>query len=318
MIGREVLAALLAGVAAASLAGLIVPPTRRLAPRLRPYTIGARTSLGAPPEVLSVGSSPQERGGLVRNLLRPPADRLAARLSRLVDRGMAEEQLLLNLRRAGFFAAVPLERRVQEYRVRQLGSAVAGTAVGMALTALLGRSPAAVLLAGLLGFVVGAMRWRSRVDRAIGRRREQMRIELYTVNQLMAMQLRAGGGVMQAIRQLVRRGRAIVIEELGEALRGVESGATPAEALEREAELTAEPSAARTYRVLASGVEHGADLASALLELSEDIRDDRREAIRRTATRRQAAMLVPIVCVLAPVMLLFVGAPLPSLIFGHL
>src|SRR5439155_291819 len=161
MIGREVLAALLAGVAAASLAGLILPPTRRLAPRLRPY-------------------------------------------------------------------------------------------------------------------VVGAMRWRSRVDRAIDRRREQMRIELYTVNQLMAMQLRAGGGVMQAIRQLVRRGRAIVIEELGEALRGVESGATPGEALEREAELTAEPSAARTYRVLASGVEHGADLASALLELSEDIRDDRR------------------------------------------
>jgi tight adherence protein C len=175
-----------------------------------------------------------------------------------------------------------------------------------------------VLLAGLLGFVVGAMRWRSRVDRAIGRRREQMRIELYTVNQLMAMQLRAGGGVMQAIRQLVRRGRGVVIEELGEALRGVESGAVPAEALEREAELTAEPSAARTYRVLASGVEHGADLASALLELSEDIRDDRREAIRRAATRRQAAMLVPIVCVLAPVMLLFVGAPLPSLIFGHL
>src|SRR5206468_2322717 len=106
------------------------------------------------------------------------------------------------------------------------------------------------------------------------------------------------GGVMQAIRQLVRRGRGAVIEELAEVLRAAEGGAAPAEALEREAELTAEPLAARTYRVLGSGVEHGADLAAALLELSEDIRDDRREAMRRAATRRQAAMLVPIICVL--------------------
>lgn len=318
MIGPEVLAALLAGVTAASLAGTIVPPTKRLAPRLRPYTVATRASLGAPPEVLGVSPHPQERGGVVSSLLGPPVERLAERLGRLLDRGLAEEQLLLNLRRAGFFAAVPVERRVQEYRVRQLGSAVAGTVAGMAVTALLGRSPAVVLLAGLLGFVVGAMRWRSRVDRAIERRRERMRIELYTVNQLLAMQLRAGGGVMQAIRHLVRRGRGAVIEELAEVLRGVEGGAAPGQGLEREAELTAEPSAARTYRLLASGVEHGADLAAALLELSEDIRDDRREAMRRAATRRQAAMLVPIVCVLAPVMLLFVGAPLPSLIFGHL
>lgn len=38
--------------------------------------------------------------------------------------------------------------------------------------------------------------------------------------------------------------------------------------------------------------------------------------MRRAATKRRAAMLIPIIAILAPVMLLFVAAPLPSLVFG--
>jgi hypothetical protein len=53
-----------------------------------------------------------------------------------------------------------------------------------------------------------------------------------------------------------------------------------------------------------------------LLSLAEDVRESRREAIRRAATKRRAAMLIPTIAVLAPVMLLFVGAPLPSLVLG--
>ena len=50
--------------------------------------------------------------------------------------------------------------------------------------------------------------------------------------------------------------------------------------------------------------------------LSEDLRDARREEMRKTATKRRAAMLVPTIAVLAPVMLLFIAAPLPSIVFG--
>ena len=53
-----------------------------------------------------------------------------------------------------------------------------------------------------------------------------------------------------------------------------------------------------------------------LRALSEDLRDSRREEIRQTATKRRAAMLVPTIAVLAPVMLLFIAAPLPSIVFG--
>ena len=38
--------------------------------------------------------------------------------------------------------------------------------------------------------------------------------------------------------------------------------------------------------------------------------------IKRSATKRRAAMLVPTIAVLAPVLILFVAAPLPFVITG--
>ena len=90
-----------------------------------------------------------------------------------------------------------------------------------------------------------------------------------------------------------------------------------AEAFRRAAELTPEPSAARTYQLLAAGVERGVDLGGGLLALSSDIRDARREQMHKDAVRRRAAMLVPTIAILAPIMLLFIAAPLPSIVLGH-
>src|SRR5690606_19695317 len=111
-------------------------------------------------------------------------------------------------------------------------------------------------------------------------------------------------------------GRGAVVEELAEVLRAHRSGRRVTEALERAARTTPEPHAARTYKLLANGVEYGADLADGLRALSDDIREQRAEAFKRAATKRRAAMLVPIIAILAPVMLLFVAAPLPSIVFG--
>jgi pilus assembly protein TadC len=96
----------------------------------------------------------------------------------------------------------------------------------------------------------------------------------------------------------------------------VRSGTAEPEAFRRAAELTPEPGAARTYKLFAAGAERGVDLGGGLRALSEDLRDARREEIRKTATKRRAAMLVPTIAVLAPVMLLFIAAPLPSIVFG--
>lgn len=308
----------LTGVAVAGLARLLVPPTGRLAPRVRPYTTGARASLGrgADVGVLAAAGSASVAGTL-RRLFGPPVAAAVARIAALGG-GTPEERLLLRLRQAGVLQVVPEHLRIQEYRIRQVGSAALGLVLGVAGGLAIGAAAGPVLALAMLGALAGGTRWRARVDRAIEERRNRMRIELYTVNQLLAMHVRVGGGVVQAARRVVERGQGAIIEELREALRAHASGVRAADAFARIAAVTPEPNAARTYNLLAAGAEWGADLAEGLLDLSEDVRDARREALRRAATKRRAAMLVPIIAILAPVMLLFIAAPLPSLIFGNL
>src|SRR5262249_30435405 len=166
------------------------------------------------------------------------------------------------------------------------------------------------------GGVAGAARARGRLDRAIASRAERIRVELYTVNQLLAMHVRAGAGPIQALQRVVERGAGAVGDELHAVLLAVRRGESEAAAFQRAAELTPEPGATRTYKLFAASAERGIDLASGLRALSEDLRDARRVEIRATATKRRAAMLVPTIAVLAPVMLLFIAAPLPSIVFG--
>lgn len=311
ILGIPLLAAILAGVSATLLAGLLVRPPARLAGRLRPYTVVPRSLLGRPVEV---GAVPRFTGdSTLARLFGPPLVAVADRFGRMID-STGEEALLRKLRQAGLLQELPEVHRVQEYRIRQLLLATLGGAVGFAIGLLGLRSVALVLLTTVAGFTAGAALWRGRVDRAIEDRRNRMRIELYTVNQLMAMRIRVGGGVVSAVRHLVERGRGAVVDELAEALRLHQGGMPAGAAFRRIAAMTPEPHARRCYQVLATADERGSDLAVALLALSEDIRDDRREAIRRQATRRRALMLVPIIALLAPILILFVAAPLPWIV----
>lgn len=308
-----VVAVVLTGVAAGLVARRILPPTRRLAGRVRPYTVSARTSLGRSADVRAV-ASPGD-GGTLRRLLEPPAARLAGWVAARVD-GRSEEVVLRRLRQADLLGHVPAHRRVAELRMRELGATATGAGLGLLVGLALPMARGLVVLLVVLGAVAGATRWRGWIDRTIEDRRTRMRIELYTVNQLLALNVRVGGGIVQATRRVVERGSGLIVDELAEVLRLHESGVGIGEAFARAGEQTPEHQVARTYRLLAAGAEHGADLAEGLLSHSEDLRQDRRETLRRSAIRRRAAMLVPIIVVLAPVMLLFVGAPLPSFVFG--
>ena len=187
---------------------------------------------------------------------------------------------------------------------------------GAGLGAVVVHSVLVTLGLGVCGALVGASRPRGRLERAIEDRRERIRLELYTVNQLLAMHVRTGAGPEQATQRIVDRGTGAVVEELRDVLASMRAGVAEPEAFRRAAEVTPEPAAARTYKLFATGAERGVDLADGLRALSEDLRDARREEIRKTATKRRAAMLVPTIAVLAPVMLLFIAAPLPSIVFG--
>jgi len=298
------LAAGVTSLTAALAVRLIFPPARSLASRIHPYLAPARALSRKP------GS-----GGPISAVFGPIVRSLAGSVGKVLERS-GDQVTILKLRQAGWYREVAEEESVAAYRLAQLRSIAVG--VGLALVAgqLLALAPLQRLILASLGLVVGSTRQRSALDGAVDRRRERMRIEIYTVNQLLAMRVRAGGGVVHAVQQVVLRGEGEVVSELADALRLHRSGWRAGDAFRRIAELTPEPFCGRTYRLLATAEERGADLAPALLDLAEDVRETRRETIRRSATKRRAAMLVPTIAILAPVLILFVAAPLPYLITG--
>lgn len=296
-----------------SMLRIVVRPTPRLASRLRPYTAMARSAFGRTPDSAALRSyEGLNTQSVPERLFRPLAESLANRLSLVFGSLFDDRALALKLRHAGLLLNISEQQRVYEYRVRQIGSALLYGFVTGVLATLARFTPAVVICVALIGVFVGITRKSSRVSHRIEERCERMRIELYTINQLLAIYLRTSGSPVLAAQRLAIRGRGEIIEELNEALRLHARGMPAAQAFERIAELTPEPFAARTYKLLASGAERGADLASGLLALSSDVRDARRTDVKRLATKQQAAMLVPIIFILAPIMLLFIGMPLPS------
>lgn len=304
MTPMAVLAASLTALAAGLVLRLVAPPPRRLRTRVGPYLSPTLAAMGRNG---SAGPISSVFGPIIRDV----ADWVGTRLDRA-----GSEVMLLKLRQAGWHRGVAEDRMVTAYRLAQLRSLTVGVLVALILGQALDLSMTLRLVLLSLGLLVGATRVKGRLEKAIDARRERMKIEVYTVNQLLAMRVRAGGGVIQAVKATVDRGHGEVVAELAEALRLHRSGWRGPDAFRRIAELTPEPFCSRTYRLLASAEERGADLAGALLSLSEDVRETRRESIKRTATKRRAAMLVPTIAILAPVLILFVAAPLPYLITG--
>lgn len=303
MTSLAIVAALCTALAAGWMVRLLVPPPRRLSDRVGPYLNPSAFQM----RKVSPGPLGKVFGPIVSDL----ADWVGSRIDRAGSR-----VTLVRLRQAGWFRGMAEEEMVGAYRVRQLKSIAIGLVVGITVGHLLGSSLQTKALLVALGLVIGLTRTKARLEKAIEDRREVMKIEIYTINQLLAMRVRAGGGVIQAVKATVERGTGEVVSELEEALRLHRAGWRGPDAFRRIAELTPEPFCARTYRMLASAEERGVDLGRALLSLSEDVRETRRESIKRTATKRRAAMLIPTIAILAPVLILFVAAPLPYLVTG--
>ena len=314
--GMEFAAVAASVIFAVTGAAALVRPPRRLGPRIRPYTTVTRVSLGLSPDILGrANPGPVFGHSTVRRLWSPmlsgPIDRLA-QLLLFVN----EDQLELRLRQSGLYRNVEEVLRPQAYRMGALLRVVMFTAGAAGLALVVGSSGGRVLLFGLVGAALGVFLARSRLAEAVRRQRDAIRAELYTINQLVAMYTRVGGGVLESLRYVTKRAHGAAVEEISEVLLLHQRGWSLREALERAGRLTPEPEAARTYRLIATCQEQGADLAEALLDLSKDLRSVRRDDLRRRAAKRRILMVIPVVVILAPITMLFLAAPIPSIIFG--
>ena len=302
-------------VFAVAVAWSVVRPYRSLAGRVRPYSTVARVWLTRPADVRGVAhDGPTFGDGTLKRLFGPILDRVLTSFGRLIATSNTD-RLALRLRQAGMYPDLREAERVQEFRMRSLVRSI-GWAAGLGFFGLVISGSLYMIVFASLGFLAGVVTARARIDKAVGQRSERLRGELYTINQLIAMRTRVGGGVVDAIRHVVIRGHGALIDELSEVLRLQENGMPLTTALNRAAELTPEPEAARTYAVLATAQDRGAVLGEALLDLSKDLRAARREDLQREASQRRLLMVIPIVVILAPIVLLFIGAPIPQIIFG--
>lgn len=294
------------GCAAAGIARLVKPPTVRLAGRVRPYNHVGRAALGLAPDV---ATSP--RYEFIGGFLQPLLLGWASRASRRIE-SRSDDELARVLFRAG-----RTDLDVEAFRVRQVARGASGAAAFGAFGLLVLRVPVAALAMAVAGFVWGSARARAEIDRAIEARTATIRLELATVAQVLALHVRTGAGPLQSVHRFAERGHGVLAEELRAVVASVRAGSREADAFRRAADLTAAPEAARMYLLFANGVDRGADLAGALLIIADDLRESRRDEIKRSAIRSRAAMLLPTIGILAPVMLLFIAAPLPSIIFGN-
>lgn len=307
---------LLAGVcwavAAGAAARWIGRPRRAVAVRVRPYAQLSRSRLGGGVDASTALDISAPAGSPVGDVVGPMVRRGAELLGTVVDAG-SDASVELRLRQAGF-----ADTDVDQYRMRQLAYTVGGLALGVALGLTRGFNAALVLATAALVAFPAATFQRNRLDRAIEERRSVMRVELYTMCQLVAVYLRAGNGTVDAVRAVTTRGQGPVVDELRDALAWIGAGMRPQEAYARLAEITPEPAAARLYRSLGSSAASGGDVAQALLAMAADLRAERREDVERAAIKRRAVMLIPLLLLIAPVMLLFVVAALPHIVFGGL
>ncbi|MDP9402238.1 MAG: type II secretion system F family protein [Actinomycetota bacterium] len=308
--------AICAGACVCFLVLAVFPPRRRLRPRVHDYTLVARAKLGSGPGALCLARRPPPAmPGAVVRVLGPMLEALPRRfaaLARLQD----DAALELQLRQAGVRGLTPKAYRQQQLVLAFLG-ALAGVSTGAVLGAAVGEGavPVAVLL-GSAGFALGAVWKTTELSRRIRERQARLRAELFSLCHVLAISARATPNLLHLTEQVTSRSRGELVGELEEVLVSVESGTPPALAFAEAARLTAEPAAARLYRAMATAHESGADLAEALLAQSADIRDLQREEAKRVATRRRAGMLAPMLVFLAPIMIVFVAAPLPRIVLG--
>ncbi|HMS25391.1 MAG TPA: type II secretion system F family protein [Acidimicrobiia bacterium] len=287
----------------------IISPLPRLSHRLSPYDTVARVRLGSALSSLGEKSKQEPiKSTFLGEFFRPMRESVI----RIISKAAAiddVEKMTLRLEQAG------LNSDIEAYRTALVKKIALSIVAGFILGAGIGNITAVIFFPLILGFVAFS-KSRALIDKRIERRCTLIRSEMYTVDQLLALHVRTGAGVSQALACISQRTHGIVSHEIGHVLSRVHAGMPIDESLYTAAKNTPEPHATRTYKLLAAASHRGVDLTEGLLDLAKDLRRTLREDIKATGAKRRAAMLLPTIGILAPIMLLFVAAPIPSIVLA--
>ena len=160
-----------------------------------------------------------------------------------------------------------------------------------------------------LGAAAGVLALNIWITRRRERRMEQLKQEIATVADAIALHVLAGESIASSIERLVAGAQGVAVEELARALAAHHDGDGLAEVLTRAGRDTVYPEAGRFYTLLANAHEAGGRLADSLAELAADYRAALARDITAEGGRRALATYGPILALMVPVALVFLMYP---------
>ena len=271
----------------------------RLSNRLDAYlgSLGPRRSPLLAPDVAVRGA--------IGTAFRPLLDRLGSRLHGLL--GETGRDLETRL------AAADIELTAADFRTRQVtwGLVGFGVAAGGALLLVGGgravSAPVALIAAGAFA-AGGVMLCDRRLTRAVDHRRERIVAEFPTFVDLVCLAVTAGESLRGAL-ELVASGSGVLATEVRGALQEARAGRPLAEALgERARGLSVAP-LERFVEAVVVAQERGMPLADTLRAMAFDVRETEKRSIIEAGGRKQISMLMPVVCFILPVAIVFAFYP---------
>jgi tight adherence protein C len=270
----------------------------RVAPSLRAYSASSG--------LLDLPTARTPFASLER-LVAPWLDDVARQLERV---GPTRSEIERRLARAG------RRETLEQYRARQVVSAVLGLAAGLALATLLlvarGAEVLPLLVLVAMCGVAGVLVCDYLLGREVARREERIIAEFPTVAELLALAVTAGEAPVSALERVRSTAHGALADELGITLAAVRAGAPLVRGLEELADRVGLPAVTRFADGVGVAVERGTPLAEVLRAQAQDVREAGRRALMEAGGRKEVAMMVPVVFLVLPVTVVF--AVYPSLV----
>ena len=271
------------------------PLTDRLAPYL-PGGMGRRRRVG----LLSAESFREAVGPLARGL--------GSQFSRLLG---VSEDLDRRLRR------VHASLGVTEFRVRQVGWALAGLGVGALLAVAVRPTAAVAVVMTVSGMLLAFLLLEQQVTLASDRWQRSLHLELPVVAEQIGMLLGSGYSLVGALDRVARRGQGAVASDLRRVLARIRQGVDETTALREWSELAAVDAVDRLVAVLAMNRE-ASDLGRLISVEARSIRREvHRELVETMESRGQQVWIPVTVATLAPGVI-FIGIPFMTALRGFL
>jgi tight adherence protein C len=272
---------------------------RSMVERLGPYVpggMGVRTRAG----VLSVESFREAVGPLARVL--------GTQFSRLF--GVTED---LDRR----LTRIHSKLDVTEFRVRQIGWAIAGFGVGLFATIAFRPPVVVALLLMLGGMILAFLVLEQQVSGASDRWKRSVYLELPVVAEQVGMLLGSGFSLSAALDRVARRGTGSAAQDIRRVLGRIRQGVSEDVALREWADLVEVDALDRLVSVLALNRE-ATDLGRLIAEEARSIRQDvQRELVERMEARGQQVWIPVTVATLLPGVI-FIAVPFTRALGGFL